>query len=217
MFRPNDHVADHADDYLHGLLDEAAGQHVERHCADCPERRTALDAARRRLAVLQAVPPQEAPQQPIRSTLNRIPAYEQRRRRRWRNVYIGFGAAAATAFLLLAGLQFYYSNLAPTPYDLVVLGQDQLLAGAAGALRIRLTDRHTGTALSGVPVAIELRGNGGQVVSLASFATDGQGTGQPRFLLPDWAESNCELHITARPGGTTEVVTQRVQLKRSWK
>src|SRR5262249_45566631 len=99
----------------------------------------------------------------------------------------------------------------------VVLGQHELLSGAAGSLRVRLADRHTGTVLSGVPVEIELRGGPGQVVRLANFTTDSQGTGQPRFQLPDWAEGRYELRITARPGSTGEVGAGQVRRARLWK
>jgi hypothetical protein len=124
----------------------------------------------------------------------------------------------AACLAILAGGHLYVNSLSASPYDLTVYGQTDLLAGAAGSLRVRLVDHRTGQALTGVPVTIELQGKGpDQVVQLANFVTDALGTGQPRFQLPDWPDSDCELRISAQPGTDSEIISRHVRLKRSWK
>src|SRR5207244_11197878 len=106
----------------------------------------------------------------------------------------------------------------PEPYDVQVLGQPRLLAGSAASLRIRLIDRSTGAALAKVPVEIELRDpHSGQLAHLARFDTDADGTGQPQLQLPDWADGDYELRVTAKPAGDTETIQRTIKLERSWK
>ncbi|HEV3078950.1 MAG TPA: alpha-2-macroglobulin family protein, partial [Gemmataceae bacterium] len=68
------------------------------------------------------------------------------------------------------------------------------------------------------PVDIDLRDNhSDRNVHLASFTTNAEGTGQPRFELPEWGDGEYELQVVARPTSGPEVLTERVHLKRSWK
>ena len=62
-FQPEQHVVDHVDDFVHELLNAEDARHVESHCEQCVECRSALDDARRRMAILQQVPPLEASDQ----------------------------------------------------------------------------------------------------------------------------------------------------------
>lgn len=208
----NDHVRNLVDDYLHDLLEPADAARVERHCADCPSCRAALDAARQLRAVLQAVPPSEASPQLLAATLRGIHAHERRRQRRFRHFVFGTLGTVAAAALVLLGLQIYYSNLTASPWDLVVLGQDRLMAATAGSLRVRLVDRKANQPLAGVPVTVELLG-AGQKVELARFTTDAHGSGRPLFRLPDWAAGNYTLRVAAG----SEEINRSVHLERSWK
>src|SRR3712207_1966069 len=99
MSQANDHVLDRVDDYLHDLLTPAQAAHVERHCADCPECRAALEQARCRWAALQAVPPSEASGQLVRATLDRIHAPERHRRARRRRLAWSFLGVLAASVL----------------------------------------------------------------------------------------------------------------------
>src|SRR5262245_50312453 len=216
MFRENDHVLDHVDSYLHGVLASDDAAYLEQHCRRCRVCAVALDEARKRSAVLQTVPAREASEELIRATLAKVgaPVRGWPRARRW--LLAGAGAALAASVVILAALHLYYLNLAPTPYDLTVLGQTRLLPGSTASLRVRLTDHATGLALAGVPVEVELLGRG-RIAVLARFTTDAQGTGQPRFRLPDWEDGSYELRVSARPAGQAEVVTEKVELRRVWK
>jgi alpha-2-macroglobulin-like protein len=218
MFRPNDHVLDHVDDYLHKVLTSADASYVERHCNTCRICQVALEEARRRFAAFETVPPTEAPQPLIQATLERIDRYERGWPRLRRRLLLGVGLPLAAAVLILSMLHLYYANLTASPTDLVVLGQNRLLAGSPGSLRVRLQNHISGAALAGVPVTIDLqRKMPKEVVQLVRFQTDSQGTGTPRFQLPDWEDGSYELRVTARQGWTNEVITQTVQLHRSWK
>jgi hypothetical protein len=193
-----DHVADYVDDYLHDLLDEDAAAHVARHCAECPACAAALEEARKRLTALQSLPPTEAPERLVQATVAAVQEHADRPRIRRRYVLGGALVAAAVAAAIIAEFQFHYANLSVSPTDLKVLGQTQMLAGAAASLRVCLIDHGTGATLAGVPVRIGLRHRGtGESVELASFTTDADGTGQPRFRVPDWADAECDLQVTA--------------------
>jgi hypothetical protein len=211
-----EHFADLVDDYLHALLSPSRAVEVERHCATCPACRAALEDARRRRAILQGVPPNEPSAELITDTLRRIDSHDRDRRRRLTRFFIAGVAALSACALVLIGAQVHYQRLSATPYDLVVLGQHQLLAAANGSLRIQLMDRLANTALAGVPVVVELRGNG-RSTELARFNTDANGVGQPRFLLPDWPDENYALVVTAQTPGRAEIVSRSIRLTRSWK
>jgi uncharacterized protein YfaS (alpha-2-macroglobulin family) len=212
----NEHVADLVDDYLHALLSPGRAGEVEQHCAACPACQAALEEARRRRALLQAVPPSEASGRLIERTLRRISEHDQTRRRRRARGFVMAVAALAASALVLVGVQMYYRHLTASPYDLVVLGQHNLLVATTGSLRVLLVDRLHNTALAGVPVVVELRGQG-RAVELARFDTDAHGVGQPRFRLPDWPDGDYGLVVTAQTAGGVETITRTVRLKRSWK
>jgi len=225
MSREHDDILYQIEDYVHGVLTREAAARVERHCEECADCRAELDAAERRLRDYRSVPPVEASEQLIRDTLVRVDRHERLRRVRGRFLLTGLIAAAASV-LLLIGVQTYYSRLSAGDFDLRVLGQAEFLAGSNASLRVQLYDRKTGDAVGGVPVVVELRGQGDHSIQLASFTTDSNGTGRPRFEVPDWNE-NCELRVVAslaKPGPDTsarqpvqETITRSVQVKRSFK
>ncbi len=214
----NDHVADLADDYVHRLLNANRAAEVERHCAACPACQAAVDDARRRLDALRAEPPAEASEKLVRKTIGRIDAHQKGRQRRWRLFLAGAGGLLAASVVVLVWLHVYYFNLAATPYDLVVLGQRQLLASADGSLRVVLRDAKTLAPVVGVSVAVRLVGRDNkQTADLAAFQTDADGGGDPRFTLPDWADQACDLIVQAQTAGGLERNAQGVELKRSFK
>src|SRR6516225_6365866 len=193
MLDHNDHVVAFVDDYLHDVLDAADAAYVERHCDSCRICKPALEDARKRFAALETLPAIEPSDRLVQATLQRIGAHDRRTRkiRRW---FLGVSLPAVAASALIIGiLHLYYLNLTPTPYDLRILGQSKLMAGSMASLRIRLVDRTTGVAVPSAPVDVELRG-AGLVAQLASFATNADGTGEPRFQLPDWADGDYTLH-----------------------
>src|SRR5262245_59178136 len=211
------HVADLVDDYLHDLLPRDRAAHVERHCAGCADCARALDDARRRQGALRALPPAEPSGRLIQATLDRVEGYERRRRRLRARLFWGVGLAAAASVLVLVGLHVHYFNLKPTNYDLLVLGQKQLLSATTASVRIRLVDRTSQMAVPGVPVVVEMRHKDGRTVELATATTDADGAAAPRFTLPDWPDGDYELRVRAATGRREEVLSQSVQLKRSWK
>jgi uncharacterized protein YfaS (alpha-2-macroglobulin family) len=214
MFHPDEHIAEHADDFLHGLLAPSEADHVRKHTAECETCRTALEQAEKRRAALSLSPAHEPSEQLIQSTLKGIDTHERNRRRLRRRLFTTMGLTAAAAVLFLGGFHLYYLNLKPSPSDLRVYGQTHLLAGSPASLRVRLMNHHTGQPLAGVPVAISLRSQEGEPVELVSFTTDEYGSGQPRFDLPDWPADDYELSVTARTPGEPDRVTHMVRLRR---
>ncbi len=118
--------------------------------------------------------------------------------------------------LVIGTVHLYFLWLSPSPYDLRVLGQYQLLAGAECSLRIIVRDRDRQTGVSGVPVQVYLASDTGRKVCLAQFNTDSQGTGSPLLQLPDWEDGDYVLRVAAWPPGGQEEVRQPVKLKRAW-
>jgi alpha-2-macroglobulin-like protein len=215
MSTPNDHVENLIDDYLYQLLTADETLRVARHCDDCSSCMAALVATRRRLeAVRAAVPP--LPEVLLQATLQRVEAADRRQRRLRRRVVASVAGGLAAAAMLLAGLQWYFETLRATPYDLVVLGQRTLLAAAPASVRVRLINRATGTAMAGVPVTVELIGNAAGKTELARFDTDADGSARPRFQLPEWADGDYRLRVTAATPGGPEVIDEPVKLRRSW-
>src|SRR5262249_17481612 len=157
----------HVDDFLQDLLDAESTTYIIRHCSECPECAASLDDARRRAVALQSLPPSEAPAALVQATIDTVAELDRRRRRLRRQVLGGLFAAVATAALVIGGFHIHYATLAPNPIDLKVLGQTQLLADAAGSLRVLLIDHTNGHSLSGVPVRITLRNKqSGEAVEL---------------------------------------------------
>jgi len=202
MSRSNAHVTDLVDDYLHALLDAFIRGEVERHCEACPACTAALEDARRRFAALRAAPPVEASEALVQNTLRKVDAHRTDRKVRWRRFVMIAGGALAAAVLLLAGVQIYNANLSATPYDLIVLGQRDLLASASGSLRVLLRDGKTSAPLANVPVAVMLVDRAASKTAvLANFTTDAQGSGQPRFTLPDGPTEPTACASSLRPPG----------------
>jgi hypothetical protein len=201
---------------LHDVLDAPDAAYVEQHCEACRICKPALEDARKRIAALETLPAVEPSQQLIQATLRRIDVHENQKRK-VRRLFLAVALPAIAASALFIGiLHLYYANLSPTPYDLRILGQNRLMSGSMASVRIRLIDRSKNAPMSGVPVDVELTG-GGLAAQLASFVTNSEGTGEPRFQLPDWADGDYKLHIKARPGKDVEEITETVQLRRSWK
>jgi uncharacterized protein YfaS (alpha-2-macroglobulin family) len=217
MSAPTDHVDHLLDDYLHQLLDPPDMFRVARHCDACAACKAALEAAGRRLVALRTVPA-PLPETLVQTVLQRVAAVDRRQVRLRRRVFGLVAGGLAAAALLLGCFQWYYVMLAPTPFDLVVLGQRTLLAAAPASLRVRLTNRHaTPAAVGGIPVTIELLDASAKRTELAHFDTDADGTGQPRFRLPEWADGDYRLRVTAATPGGPEVIEEAVKLHRSWK
>jgi hypothetical protein len=217
------HVVDSVDDYLHDLLDDDTADRVAHHCAACPTCGAALEEARKRLTALQAVPPTEASEELVRDTVAGVERHERRRRRGRGYVLGGLAAAFATAAAVLVSFHLHFANLSPSPIDLKVLGQTQLLAGSLASLRVQVIQRvpnspDSSLRYQGVPVEIALAPkDGSPPVPLATFQTDAAGSGEPRFQVPDWADKDCDLVVTAQGPDGPETVRQAVRVKRSWR
>ena len=211
------HVLDHVDDYLHDVLSPPDAEYVKEHCAACTICEAALQEARKRQAAVESVPPVEATEELIQTTVERLKEEAQRRAitRKW--VLWSVVGVAAALFLMLSVAQLYYGRMTAT-YDLSVLGQQQLLAATHGSLRIHLTNHATGAAVAGVPVKVALRDTRkGRLEELVAFNTDAEGSGQPRFELPDWEDGDYELRVSAGTWNGPDEVVRSVQLHRAWK
>ena len=69
-----------------------------------------------------------------------------------------------------------------------------------------------------VPVTIELAsGAGRSIIQLASFRTDSQGTGSPKFQVPANVQGDYELRVSARTSYGLEQISHAVEVARSWR
>ena len=214
MLQPDDHILEYVDGYLHEALSARDQETLLQHVQVCPICQVVLEEGRKRLAALQSVPVVEASESLINATILRIAAH---REPRWTPARSALAFAAAVA-LLLGGFHLYYLTLSPSPYELKVLGQTELLAGTEGSLRVLLVRHDDQKPLPGVRVNVELsKKSAGPAVKLVSFHTDPAGSTQARFQWPDWEPGEYELRISARPSFGEESIVKTVKLKRSWK
>jgi hypothetical protein len=228
MTQPADHLHEYVREklagYPHDLLSGVDANLVEEHCRQCADCQAALAEVQKNLEALRSLPAVEASEELIRRTELRL---EQARlkepgpiRRGWfHSMSLAqrscLGAAAAA--LLIGTLHIYYANLSPSPYDLRVLGQTELLADTESSLRVIVFNRDAGALVPKVPVELSLKGKDPeQYVILAQFETDANGTGQPRCRLPDWKDGEYELKVVAHTAGGTESITRPIKLQRSW-
>ncbi len=212
----SEHVADLAESYVHDLLDGPTAELVQAHCETCPVCNQAVDEARNRLLRLQAVPRDQASPLLIQTTLRRVGTAT--RRRRW-TVRTGWAALAtvAAAALILVALNVYVQNVEATPYDLVVLGQRELLASSNVSMRVALLDRKTNAPVANAPVTIELlHPETRKVEQVVRFNTDAQGNGQPAFQVRD-LNGEFDLRVTAQTPQGPEVIEEKIRVVRSWK
>lgn len=206
------------DDYLHDLLTPEDAAYVRDQVGSSRVWHTAMEEAKARFAAMKNAPVAAVPDSLISSTLERVERKAESDRSKSRFLRVAIPAAIAAAVLIIASIHIYFAALSPTPYDLRILGQSELVAGTHGSIRIRLANHSTGEVVVGAPVDIELFDlRTSSSVHLASFATDAHGSGQPRFTLPDWAHGDYELRIIAQPGGKKELLQRTVSLKRSWR
>ena len=210
---PKDHVVEYVDAYLHEVLSNSEMAYVEKHCAECPICGLALEQARERLEAMQSLPPIEASEPLIAATQAMVYQTAGRARKRLTIAWSVAGIAA----LVLACVHIYFATLTPSPYDLRLLGQTNLIPGSEASLRVFLQNGKTHRPIADVPVEITLaRKDGGPGIRLASFVTDATGSAAPRFRLPDWNDGEYELTVRAQPGFWDESLTRPVQLRRSW-
>src|SRR5260370_28476230 len=201
------HIADRADDFVHGLWPAEKAAVVELHCSECEACRAALEEARRRLAALQAVPPLEPSGQLVANTVQAVAEHDATRRLRVKRVFKWLAASTAAAAVLLGAFNVYYLFMAANPNDLVVLGQSDLLVSSMASMRVRLIDRKTERPVSGVPVTMSLQAvNGGSLIELAAFQTHRNGVRPPRFAVADVEPGDYEPTVKADRYRSPEVV-----------
>src|SRR5262245_33772366 len=136
MSEHSNHVAEEVDAYVHDVLTAADRARVEHHVAVCPACWKLLAEARQRLEALLSLPVETASEALIRRTERRLDRAQQRRPRRIRR----FAAAAAVLVIAVTSvMHWHYQTMAPSPYDLCVLGQTRLLPGAESSVRVIVT------------------------------------------------------------------------------
>ncbi len=206
------------DAYVHDLLDADDREFVRRRIAESDVWAAAHAEALRMRDLLRSTPALEPDARLIDSTLARVrtdgPRADRLRRRLiWTPIY-----AAAAAIALFLGVNFYFSTLSPSPYDVQVLGQTGFLAGSDASLRVHVRRADVNSAVAGADVELSLHDTArNQTVRLASFTTDDIGTGSPRFKFPDWPEGTYELRVKAQTPRGAELISHRIDLRRDWR
>jgi len=216
--KPTDDISQYADDYVHGVLNEEETSFFEKYCESHPEAASEVEAARRRKELLGEAPPVEAPSDLVDRTTASIDKQVRRSAASWKYFTRTFALATTAAVLAIGLLHASYSFMAPSDYDLRLIGQNQLMPGSAASMRLGLFDVSTQKQLQGVPVEIALYDPRKDVeVLLVSYKTGDPPTSQ-QFKVPGWANGSYELRVTATPqAGYVEKLTQTIRLNRSWK
>lgn len=218
MIGPNDEILNFIDDYLHGLLTPEDAETVRRFCETSRLGRAALEDAQRRYQALKSLPPVPASEDLIRQTVQQVTLKETARATLRGILKPAVLLATAASVLIIGSLHLYYYRLAPSPYDLRLLGQSQVLSGSSASLRVAVFDRHSGQPLGGVPIRLALYNRGThQEQELAALTTDQRGAASPQFRLPDWDAGRYELRVTARLADREEAFSQPLDLKRDWR
>ena len=96
-----------------------------RRCASCTR---ALEHGRRRLLLVRSLPAVEASADLISDTMEHVREQDHLRKSRRKQLAWGAVGGLAACALVLLGVHLYYLFLQPGTVDLVVLGQDRLLA-----------------------------------------------------------------------------------------
>ncbi len=207
---------DLADAYVHQLLSPEQVTAFEARCEEDETLRQALADAQQRQALLQSVPATEASERLIAQTLGNIEGKIQRRAKGWRRFTQVATGMAVAATLLISVAHIYYLNLRPSPYDVRILGQNELLSGTDAAMRVAVFNQLTGERVSGVPVTLTLLNHQtGDQVEVANFTTDDESSGL--LKLPEWEDGTYDLRVVARPEGKRETFTQQLRITRQWK
>ncbi len=209
------HVVEFVDDYLHGVLDTRDAAYVRSHAEQCRICQVALEEAVRRSEALRALPAAEASESLVRAALQEVRATDRGDERKRNRIVYSWVLATAASIAIIGGFHLHYLGLRPTSYDMQVYGQGRLLADSIGSLRVRIFDRAAARPLSDIPVEVELADpERGALFRLAGFTTDGSGSGNPRFMLPDAPDGAYQLRVRARTPHGEEVLTRTVELTR---
>ncbi|MBI1375168.1 MAG: hypothetical protein GC159_20810 [Phycisphaera sp.] len=212
MSDPKTDVQSMAEDLVHGLLSEQDERRVRELAREEDAWRDAVGAAERRHDAMQQLPAAEPSELLLQRTMNAVRGRAAHQDRFKRRLSMTLTFATAACALLIASLNVYFAKLTPSPYDLVVLGQQEMLSGSDASLRVRLVNRATGEPVVGAPVGVWIERPTGRRAQLAHFTTDSHGTGEPRFELPD--AGNYQLRVTANIGvHETETVRHSITLR----
>lgn len=201
-----------ADDFVHDLLSDAAKREVESRLTNDALLQQAVQAARQRMRLIVDARPAIDTSELVRRVTSQMPVQPAKsqsgnRIRRW------VGGAVAVSVLLLVGMHIRYATLSANEIDMFVAGQTELIAGTEASIRVRITDR--GQPLTDTSVEVRLVAATGEAITVTTFTTDSNGTGSPRFLVPEWADGQYRLVVVALPKGTEERVESSVRLRRT--
>jgi uncharacterized protein YfaS (alpha-2-macroglobulin family) len=211
-----EHIADLAESYIHDLLDQPDAARVQAHCEACHVCREAVDQARARLARFKAVKGAKASPQLVQATLAKMGAAGRRVRWRTRFACAALGSVAAAAILLVC-MNAYVQNMEATPYDLILLGQRDLLASANFPLRVRLLDRKANAAVAGAKLTIELIHAQSRKVEVRLTSTTDANGGCTPVIPIQHLSGDYDLRVTAETPKGPEVIEEHIHIARSWK
>ena len=214
-------IEQYADDLVHEILLPDQEQEVLEHCEQCSACRRELDKARERLIAFREVELDAVSNDLIQKSLDQIEAPEPKPKEKFGIKSVGrterfLWLSLAGAAMILIGLNIYWRLATPPSLDMMVYGQSGLYSDSNGSIRVVLFDQDADAPVAGRQVHVDLiDAETPQTVRLASFETNLHGTGTPQFRLPNWANGDYELKVSL-DGSSDDVVTRRVNLKRSW-
>ena len=107
-----------------------------------------------------------------------------------KNTKITLGVVV-TAVVLVVGmilLTSYFNDLPNriSQHETIVLGQSKLVPGSQAGLRVVVRDSKDGAPLKGAEITVSMKPtDGGKVIEVYHGTTDGQGSSDVNFTVPD--------------------------------
>ncbi len=103
------------------------------------------------------------------------------------------------------------------PIGIEVIGQTELLAGSHAAVRAILTDHRTGNPVKGGRIVVRISpADKDEYTTLVRGLTDGLGTADASFTVPDVEPGDYDLKVTGRAASGSDETVQRARISRRY-
>ena len=136
-----------------------------------------------------------------------------------RKLWISLSISLLLAAAVLAGLSIYYADLPNrlSQHETLVFGQSSFTPGSTGAVRVVVRDTRDAAPLAGAQIHVALRDKSGTSQTLFDGSTDGQGTANVSFKVPESKTPDQTLVIETRSALGSDTVERPVSVRRDYR